>query len=557
MAASLQAETVLVISGQGESRRQALDARSVQIGRSPDCDVVIESERVSRRHARLFQDPFARWVVEDLGSRNGVWVGGKRVQAHALLPGEKMLIGPFTLAVVEHLDREIAPDPSVLASGALIEDTASTEIVSPRAAAPEALSNLRLGHLNRLIDRFSAVAGASELYAEACRCLAEDTRAIGVVLRLPCAAQPIPASPLILACSTAQGPGRATPRGGPTLTFSRRVLEGVRTKGTAVMASNIALWPAQMDLTMQGDERSRAVICAPITEMSQTMDVLYFEIPAEAVGRDTFDFVQVAARQVSFARKSLLLAEVKAERQIMDQQLSLAREIQAGLAPQALEQFPGVEVAAFYKPAFWVGGDYCDLWKVPDGRLAFVVGDVSGKGLPAAMAMANIQAVLRTMTAFCTAPSDVAERLDRHIAKHLPGNMFVTLVLGLFDPGAGRLEYVNAGHIPPVLVTGHSCASLGYESNDRPLGVTEGSFHTQKLEIAPGAALLVVTDGVTESMSPAGELFGTQRLESLLAKEAGGTVARMVQSVAKASEAFAEYLPQHDDLTVFALRRQG
>ncbi len=556
MAEGGKAATMLAISGPGESRRQALDARGALVGRDTDCDVVIESERVSRRHARLFQDPFARWVVEDLGSRNGVWVGGRRVQAHALLPGEKIAIGPFTLEIAERIDRQIAPDPSVLASGTLVEDSGTTEIVSSRAAAPETVSSITMGRLNRLIARFSSITSASELYSEACRCLAEETRGVGVVLRLPSAKEPLPASPLILAFSPPGGPGRLAPGGHSTLTFSRRVLDAVRTKGSAVMASNTALSPAQMDLTVQGEDRSRAVISAPVTEMSGSMDVLYLEMPAEAVGRDTFDFVQVAARQVSFARKNLLLSEIKAERQVIDQQLSLAREIQAGLAPQNLDQFPGIEVAAFYRPAFWVGGDYCDLWKVPDGRVAFVVGDVSGKGLPAAMAMANIQAVLRTMLSFCTTPSEVAERLDRHIAKHLPGSMFVTLLLGLYDLANGRLEYVNAGHIPPMLVAPGSCTSLGFESSDRPLGVIEGSFHAQNADVAPGASVLVVTDGVTESMSPSGELFGMERLEALLAKDALAPAER-VKSVAKAAEDFAQNLPQHDDLTVFALRRMG
>ena len=115
----------LTIAGQGGSTEVALDANGAIIGRSPSCDAVLDSGRVSRRHARIFQDPFGRWIVEDLGSRNGVTIGGQRIGARAVLPGEKIVVGPFTLSLSQEVDQDIAPDPSVPTGTTLIEEDAT------------------------------------------------------------------------------------------------------------------------------------------------------------------------------------------------------------------------------------------------------------------------------------------------------------------------------------------------------------------------------------------------------------------------------------------------
>jgi serine phosphatase RsbU (regulator of sigma subunit) len=237
--------------------------------------------------------------------------------------------------------------------------------------------------------------------------------------------------------------------------------------------------------------------------------------------------------------------------------LELAREIQMRLTPRNPPHVSGVDVAYHYQPAQWVGGDYCDLWDMPDGRLAFVVADVAGKGLAAAMVMSSLHASLHAGTSFCAGPAEAIDYVNRHLAQHLPGDMFVTLFLGMLDAKTGRLEYVNAGHVPPLLATpGAGIEPLAPPANT-VLGIGAGSFEARSQTLSRGACLLAITDGITEAMSPEGKQFGGDGLREVLRSAAAGTAADIVQDVTKAAAAFRGAGPQQDDETVLALRWIG
>jgi sigma-B regulation protein RsbU (phosphoserine phosphatase) len=251
------------------------------------------------------------------------------------------------------------------------------------------------------------------------------------------------------------------------------------------------------------------------------------------------------------------MLELKAQRRVLDHQLHMAQEIQGRLTPSVLPKLPGVEVAVHYQPAMWVGGDYCDVWLLPDQRLALAVGDVSGKGLPAAMVMANLQAALRTAASFCPRPSDAMEHVNRHLGQHLPERMFVTLFFGVFEPRGGQLEYVNAGHIPPWLIgPGPRVASLG-RPRDRVLGVSSEGFTTESATIASGAGLLAVTDGVTDAVSPEGEEFGLVGVERHMQTAEAHTARQIVERATEAVARFRGLAPQQDDLTIVGLHRSA
>lgn len=548
--------TELVVSGHGQSRRMPLDPKGVILGRAPTCDVVLESQRVSRRHARLFRDPFGRWVVEDMASRHGVWIAGQRIEARAVLPGEKIVIGPFTLTVVQPLAAETGVDTKVMIASTILDEDAGTQVIEPQAEQP--LSRNRLQQLNDLVDQLSPLSAARELYPEACRALAESPNMAAVILRLPASGQVLSLSPRILACHlggarNGEG-GEETPM---NLHLSRRVLEAARSGGNAVMAGSAGVSEQELALTVVDAARPRAVFCAPIAELSESLDVLYVDVPVEAKSTDMLDFVRAAARQIGMVQKGLLLAEAKAESRVLDQQLSLARKIQSRLIPTQPHPVEGLDLAVSYQPAMWVGGDYCDVWRLGDGRLAFAVGDVCGKGLPAAMVMASLQAALRATMSFCCDLSQVIAHVQEQLQRHLPEDMFVTLVLGLFEPSQGRLEYVNAGHILPLLFgPSKEPWALGEPTNP-PLGAMEGPFRTCVELVPPQTGLVVVTDGVTEVASPAGELFGSERLRQLIAGAEIRSAGQAVKAITDAVSLFRQDLPQQDDITVFALIHRG
>ncbi|MBN2448285.1 MAG: SpoIIE family protein phosphatase [Phycisphaerae bacterium] len=549
---------MLTIAGPERVDEVLLDSRGVVIGRNQKCDVVLKSERVSRRHARVFQDPFGRWIIEDLGSGNGVLVHGERITAHAILPGEKIGIGQYVLTLTPAMTGQIAPDPSIVkASTTLLAENADLDVIHEGATPPAPLSRIWLQELNRIVDRLGRLGDKSELYPEVCRCLASAPGTAALVVRLPGSAEPLPISPEVVACHVGGGAEVTAAQGVTELHLSRRVLEAIRRSGQPVMARSAHSADEEFALTIDDERAPRAVLCAPVSDLRESVDALYLDVPADDEARDVFEFLQVVARQVQLVRKVLLFGELNAERRVLDHQLAQARKIQARLTPSEPPSLPGVDVALHYEPAMWVGGDYCDVWTMPDRRLAFVVADVSGKGLGAAMVMANLQAALRTAAAFCTCPTATIAHVNTHLDHCSTEEVFVTLFFGIYDTASGRLEYVNAGHIPPLVLTAAGEIEPFDMPADRVLGVAEATFTTETRTLAPGAGLVLVTDGITEACSPDNEQFGTERLGTAMRGAGDQSARQLVTSVTNAAARHRDHGPPQDDVTVFALVRSG
>jgi len=550
-------QTTLIIAGEGESREVPLEAKGVILGRSSKCDVVLNSSLVSRQHARLFQDPFGRWIIEDLGSRAGVLVGGQRLRAHAVFPGEQIIIGPFRLSLSQPLDQEIPPDTQASTATYLIEAAADVRVTRAGPTADVSLSRDRLRELNRLVDGLDAVSALPELYAEVCRRLvvAPDTAAL--VVRLPAGAGPLPASPQVIAhhLGSPQEGGPAV--GAENLYLSRRVLEVVRSSREPVMARSTHAEESDLSLTLVDERQPRAVLCVPIGESHEAIDALYLDMPMGEAAEDLFDFVQAVARHVRLVRRNLLLLEAKAQRRVLDYQLSLARQIQSKLVSAAVPDLPGVDVAVHYEPAMWVGGDYCDMWPLPDGRLALAVGDVAGKGLPAALVMVNLHAALRATMSYCTRLNEVSQHITDHLHEHMPEGMFVTMVLGIVDPARAQFEYVNAGHIPPLVVHEDGSVLALEGAHYMPFGILGDRFEAVTVGLTPGSSLVLVTDGITETMDAQGRMYGIPALRELLERSQGVSSQRLVAEIAQAASDFRQPLPQQDDVTVLALAIRG
>jgi serine phosphatase RsbU (regulator of sigma subunit) len=555
---------MLKISGRGKTRQVEPNAKSTILGRSPRCDVVIESRDVSREHARIFQDPFGRWIIEDLGSSNGIFIGGKRIEAAAVLPGEPAVIGSFTLSITPSLDEQIQRDDSVKVTAKITTEGFEAEIISAREMHAETLSRLYLDRLDEIVGRLSELTGSSALYPELCRCLADRPKAVAAVLRLPEQSKMMPEHPEILACHfgdtpddvAAQETGAFIP---PRLALriSGHVLDAVRSTADAVMVKTV--YSADTDVTWTAVEADspRAIICAPLGDISKVGDVLYLDVPLDQTPQTTpeqiFEFIRAVSRQVITARKSLILMQAKAQRSLFDHELLLARKIQTKLAPAIPQDLSGIDIAVHYKPVMWVGGDYCDIWLLKDGRLAFVVGRVCDMGLPAAVVLSGLRILLRTTISFCGELSEVMKHVNSHLIQDLPKETSVTLFLGLFDPSTGTLEYINAGHTQPVIFRPEEAPQPLGQPNDSVLGVQETIFQTKRHNFEKEERLLILTDGVTKAQSPDNEQFGMERLVHILKSTADRSASRIIDSVTKAVTDFRQSLPQYDDITVLCL----
>ena len=254
----------------------------------------------------------------------------------------------------------------------------------------------------------------------------------------------------------------------------------------------------------------------------------------------------------------LVLLEV-ADRLSLKRDLEVAREIQQAMLPEGTWSGPGVEAFGLTKPANTVGGDFYDILPQPDGTVLVALGDVAGKASPAALLMALLLAILRTLVDDAMPLPALVKRLNLQVSRHAPASRFITLFLASYDPVTGRLTFVNAGQTPPLLRRQNGSIER-LTSGGVALGMFEGStYESHEVTMHPGDALLMYSDGITEAESPDGQSFGEAGLERTLALHAGAyqssAAATLGQAVFDAVERHRRDQRLGDDLTVLVLSR--
>ena len=266
----------------------------------------------------------------------------------------------------------------------------------------------------------------------------------------------------------------------------------------------------------------------------------------------------LAARAAPALRVGQLVREQQAEaamRERFEQELEVARLIQQNFLPKELPDLPGWQIAAYYRPAREVGGDFYDVIPLPDGRVAFVVGDVTDKGVPAALVMSATRSVLRASAQRLIEPAAVLERVNEHLVPDMPERMFVTCLYGVLDPATGLLRFANAGHDVPYVKTAGGVAEL--RARGMPLGLMPGMRYEEKEAVVqPGESVLLHSDGIVEAHDPAREMFGFPRLKELIGRVPGGR--SLIDRVLAEVEAFTgPDAEQEDDITMVTLERSA
>jgi len=276
-----------------------------------------------------------------------------------------------------------------------------------------------------------------------------------------------------------------------------------------------------------------------------------------------FNPVMLKARLGATLEKKKLRDQVNEHLARLEEELEAARRLQMSMVPQsfpeATVQFP-IDICASMEPAREVGGDLYDFFTTEDGRLCFLVGDVSGKGMPAALFMARAKSLIRITTELmrlhaAARPAEVIARVNRELCQDNNDLMFVTLFFAMLAPQTGELEYCNAGHNEPYRLNGGALEAItgakGIILGVRPDAV----YATGQISLAPGESIYLFTDGVTEAHNAAGELYSEQRLETVLRDAAGRPSAELVKSVSEALRGFVGNALPSDDITMLAVRR--
>ncbi len=527
------------------------------IGRSSKADVIVADRFLSRQHARFFLKD-GSWFLEDLGSRNTTFLNDRPVSGPTpVRPGDVIRLAESRVlvegpggAVPASGDGLVGGDDEGLPGGTILRPAA--QLLS-REGAP-----LGGGEAGGVTGRLRVVnevhrALAAPITPEALLELVLDRAFVhlgpdegAIFLRGPDGS--------LRRAASRQPPGA---KGEPL--FSRRLVQEVVDKGVAALVTDASLdqrFAGSESIVMSG---VRSLVAAPLLDSEGCLGMIALSARGHLrpFGEDDMELLVALAAAAALRIRNLALTEETARRRLLDKELDLARDIQLGMLPRAFPERPEIDVAAELRPARTVGGDLYDVVAEGD-RVWLLVGDVSGKGVGAALFMAVTKTLFRAIAPGAPTVAAAMGRVNEELARDNERAMFVTAFAARLDLATGELEYVNAGHNPTYrLEAGGSVLPLGGPV-DPALGALEGhAFRGSVVALRPGDALLLYTDGIVEARSPSEEEFHTLRLESSLRALREAPAEALVRGLLGQLDDFVGDAPQYDDITVLALRWRG
>ena len=543
-----------VVPAQGAPFEHLLQGDSVVIGRSSSSDLALGDRFLSRHHARLFRDG-DRYLVEDLGSRNGTLLNGEQVlEPTPVKPGDVIRMSGSVLSIQ-------LPD----APGGDDLPIDNSHTVFRPVAALLAQQSDRPGEQT---DRRTLMR-----YAERLRLVNEVHQALGGALALPELLQLIldrlfdhlkpqqggiyllgPDGDLQLAASRSVN-------GGPTrLLRSQHLAREVTEKGVAALvldAQTDGRFAAAMSMLAAG---VRSLVAAPLLAeggKALGMVLLYSNAAVRQFSEEDLDLLVSLASVAAIRIRNVALAEEAAQRRVLEEELALARRIQEGLLPAVLPELPGWSLHAHNDASRHVSGDLYQAMLRRDGaECALMIADVAGKGVAASLLAASVEALAAGAFEDGLGPPAACARVSRLLFQRTPQEKYATAILLVAD-AAGKVEYANAGHNPGLLVrAGGEVERLG--STGVPLGLLPGvSYRGAQLEAQPGDTLVLYTDGITEATDPAGEELGLDRLVAVCREHRAAAGDELVAAIVGAVAGFAAGTPFGDDRTLLVLRRTG
>jgi sigma-B regulation protein RsbU (phosphoserine phosphatase) len=338
----------------------------------------------------------------------------------------------------------------------------------------------------------------------------------------------------------------------PMLRSGKGIIGHVIHTGETVIAPDVRLDPRYV----VGRRATLSELAVPIVSEAGVIGCLNVESDrTQAFSAADAELVEFFASAAAVSIEKALLHRQVLEKQRIEDQLKVAREVQSGLLPEAPPRLPGYDVAAVNLPSQAISGDYYDYVPLDGDRLGFVIADVSGKGIPAALIMATFRAALRTEMRRLKSLPAVAARLNGVVLEFRDAARFVTAVCGVLETTSGRVSYVNCGHNPPLLLRG-----TGGSERLRRGGAALGLFPRERFKagttfLEPGDSLVLYTDGVVEPEDEHETEFGDERLETVIRAAAGQPASEALRSVIQATQAFSGRDRYDDDFTLVVVHR--
>lgn len=516
--------------------RVRVEHAALRFGRDPSCDVVIAEPTVSRRHAQASWDG-RELVIEDLGSSGGTFVNGMKVQRAVLHPGDVVRLGPRT---------EYLAQPE--------ESSSALEIAAGQSGSDEG----GVRHLQTLLEVARALNAATVLeevvhvvLQAAVRLLRADRGCVilienGERRTVACHPRDLPETSWAARSSLfdrALAERRVVHAGLELSPSTSMVVRG------AVLAVVAPLLVARRPIGPAKDASFVAtveVIGGIMVERAKA---------GHRFGQEDLAVLESLAADAAVAVDSARLYRETREKAKIDHEMALARTIQAALL-RPPPQVPFADIFAFSQSARFVGGDLYHAAVREDGALAVALGDVSGKGVPAALIMAMVQGLLGLLHELGQPIASVLPALNRSLIEHNPGNRFLTLGAAVLAAD-GTLELANAGHCPLAVLRGDGTVQLVSPKGPILGLLPAATWGTDTLRLAPGESVVLYSDGISESFSPNDEEFGVEGVQRTLAGLAGAGAEDVAQGLLKAAAAHRAGREAEDDVTLLVVRYRG
>ena len=554
----IAAETVLeVVSPDGARRFVRVTQTPFLIGRGAETGnhLQLSDRRISRTCAALVVEANKHYV-EDRGQRRGLYVNGQKIESRELQDGDIITFGVEDSYEIIYRSAASAQEQSIPNLLTRMEHITGSDVMASASARLSKLDQLlaatALLHSQLPLDEVLGMMldhAISVMDADRGLLLEADERG-GLHVRL----------------ARRSGGLRLPPE---SLAPSQTAIQLALRKQEAVITEDLA----QAEMNLQAAEsivaqRLRAIVVIPLyafshakTEESivnlkrgQFLGVLYLDSRRPAafskLDRQLLDaFTDQAASILDNAR----LVARERERQRLEQEINIARDIQQALLPKNFGDYPHLAVAGCNFPCLSVGGDYFDVFALDERRTAFLIADVSGKGLGAALLTQLLQGALSAMT-LGTDPVRVFNHLNRFLCNHAEVGRYATMFFGILDQ-QGALDYINAGHPSPILIRRNGGADEAFTEGSFPVGlVPEAEYTTACVKLEPGDTLVLFSDGVTEAMDPQEQFFGMPRLVQMLAGHHETPLDELQKMLLEAVENFSRGASQADDLTLLLVR---
>ncbi len=497
---------------------------------------------LSREHC-VFEREDANWFVRDCGSTNGTSVNGASIAGRqALHTGDRVTVGHLTLIFKDGATSA----PPVL----FFNDTARPSASTTMAASLQDLLRQDGGHasahMNALIRAGRELAGHMPLDKLFELILNLSVEAVGAYRGV------------LMTLENGELELRASK--GADFRISSMVRDLVMQERRSLLVRDALSDEALAARASIVVEQVRSMLAAPLQTEDHVIGLIYLDSPGliHEFTEEDLNLLTVMANIAAIRIEQARLVEVEQAEKIRAKELEQAALIQHSILPTVFPPFPhrkDFELHAAMTPAKEVGGDFFDFFLLDTEHLAFVVGDVSGKGVPAALFMAVSRTLLRATAQHERSPGECLTYMNATLTEQNVSGMFVTLFYGVLDTGTGEIRFANAGHNPPYLLSADGSIRTLREKSGPILGCLEGMIYkTRTCKIRRGEGLVLYTDGVTEALDKNRNFFEEQRLEQFLQEHAADSAEQLVAGLQGTVQAFSTGMPQADDITVLALR---